>query len=211
METKIRTDGNGTGRSEGSDVCDESIDGRAGRGRVALFNFIVRQSVYLHSALGTRPVRHDRPSRAQLSGRFGDADGDVASAVIQGLLTTRSRRFGHMHAPPTAPTAQEREKKILTAKKRESETMTDGHARARPRVPLDRHRPSLASRGTRATDASPPRCALEPTLDEYASVLEVRKRGTEKGDIVVPPRAPAHVIGEKRSWSPYSAECAPVR
>jgi len=89
-----------------------------------------RRPGYLHSALGTRPVRRDRPSRAQLSARFGDADGDdVPPAVIQGLLTTRSRRVGgHMHAPP--PIAQEREKKILE-RRAERLRRTDTRARAR--------------------------------------------------------------------------------
>lgn len=61
------------------------------------------------------------------------------------------RRVGHVHAPPVTPTA---EGAHGAKKKRDphgDEARHDERARARPRIPLDRHRPSLASRGTRVT------------------------------------------------------------
>jgi hypothetical protein len=174
--TKVRTDGNGTGRPRAVTFATNRSTGRAGRGGVELppLNFVVSQSRYLHSALGTRPVRHDRPSRAQLSGRFGDADGDdVPSAVIQGLLTTRSRRVGHMHAPPPITLGNARKK---FSRREEREKDYDGRTRAR--APARSARPSPAvTRVTRHASysrANPPRCALEPTLDQYATVLVVR-------------------------------------
>jgi len=156
------------------------------------------QPGYLHSALGTRPVRRDRPSRAQLSARFGDADGDdVPPAVIQGLLTTRSRRVGgHMHAPP--PIAQEREKKI-------PESRGNRVRRTDTRAPARSARPSPAvTRVTRHASysrASRTRCASEPTLRQCASVLAVKKRGTGRRYSL---RARADSRDWRENWPPVA-------